>query len=505
MAKPIIPATLIRAAHPDVKKSHRTDFYYAQLAGRLLEDFIKTKVWLDEETPGILHYAAVSLACYMEDIVADSGQWRMFSDLCRQLFGEPVPMFHQDEEEYYPDEPSLMAVRFLIWHAASETSGYWWNADLEGLDVLARAAYKRLCDEFEKAPVNEQLNDDIDSMLKKAGQNNDDMRLALMWVFNNCYITRMKDSEKLMDEQMEDFAKVYARTFNDSMRWYYAFTKCIFAFKVGPLALYPREYLAALAKNRSFNELAGQLEDIEVIPFRVFLYEMSDDRAFFHLRCTDGKEIDVARQEITLEDDELDDCDGFGASFVRYKDAWHLNGILAPMMNTAEKWDKLCEDDPHHLKDGMSIMRPEQYLQRTGGKRLLFLKNLKEAKDFMTNIMGFNPDSLTSFDVDKKFDQPVTVFIDTNEQEECLRFSLGYTNCVCAPTNPYYDAVTAQKDVLQVLWRNDCISSGTVLYLLEKDYLPDLPNDKIFCKRDSLQTRKADARFLLRYMRQSRY
>ena len=289
------------------------------------------------------------------------------------------------------------------------------------------------------------------------------------------------------------------------MRWFYAFTKCIFAFKAGPLALYPREYLAALARNRSLDELAGQLEDIKVMPFRAFLYEMSDDRTSLHLRCTDGKAIDVARQEITLDDDELDDCDGFGASFVRYKGEWHLNGVLVPMMNATEKWDKLCEDDPHHLKDGQSIMGSEQYLERTGGKRLLFLKNLKEAKDFMTYKMGFNPDSLTSFDRDKKYDKPVTVFIDTNEQEECLRFSIGYTHCVCAPTNPYYDAATAQKDALQVLWRNDCISSGTVLYLLEKDYLPDLPNDKIFCKQDSLQTRKADARFLLRYMRQSRY
>ena len=175
------------------------------------------------------------------------------------------------------------------------------------------------------------------------------------------------------------------------------------------------------------------------------------------------------------------------------------------MVNVAEKWDKLCEEDPHNLKDGQSIMGPEQYLQRTGGKRLLFLKDLKEAKDFMIDKMGFSPESLTSFDIDKKYDQPVTVFIDTNEKEECLRFSIGYTHCICVPDNPYYDAAMAQKDVLQTLWRNDCISSNMVLYLLDKDYMPDLTIDKIFCKLDTLQKHKADARFLLRYTRQSRY
>ena len=505
MAKPIIPATEIRAGHPDIKKNHRTDFYYAQLAGKLLGDFINTGVWLDKETPDILHYAAISLASYMEDIVADSGQWRMFSDLCRHMFGEPVPMFHNGEEEYYPDEPNLMAVRFLIWHAASEMSEYWWNADLEELDTLANAAYRRLCDEFEKAPINEQLTEDIDSMLKKAEQNSNDMRVALMWIFNNCYICNTKDNEKLMNEQMEDFSKVYDNIHDESTIWYYAFTKCIFAFKVGPLALFPKEYLAALARSRNFPKLARQLEEIEVTPLRAFLYEVNDDMTSLHLRGTDGKEMDVARQEITLDDKELDECDGFGASFIRYKGTWHLNGILVPMGKAVEKWDKLCEDDPHHLKDGQSIMGPEQYLQRTGGKRLFFFKDLKETKDFMINKMGFNPDSLTSFDIDKKYERPVTVFIDTEEKEECLRLSIGYTHCICTPENPYYDAATAQKDVLQVLWRNDRIGSGMVLYLLSKDYLPDLPNDKIFCKHDTLQTRKADARFLLRYMRQSRF
>lgn len=505
MAKNIIPATEIRAGHPDIKKTHRTDFYYAKLAGRLLDDFIKTGVRLGKETPEILHYAAITLANYMEDIVADSGQWRMFSDLCQQMFGEPVPMYHNDEEEYYPDEPSLMAVRFLIWHAASEMSEYWWNADLEELDTLANAAYERLCDEFEKAPVNEQLTEDIDSMLKKAEQDTDGMRIALMWIFNNCYICNTKDNEKLMAEQMEDFSKVYDDIHDETMIWYYAFTKCIIAFKVGPLALYPKEYLAKLARNRNFPRLAGQLEEIEATPLKAFLYEANEDRTSFHLRCTDDKEMDVARDEITLNDKDLDECDGFGASLVKYKGTWHLNGILVPMENAVEKWDILCEEDPHNLKNGRSIMGPEEYLLRTDGKRLLFLKNLKDAMDFMITKMGAKPGSLSSFDIDKNFDQPVTVFIDTCEKEECLRFSIGYTHCICAPENPYYDAATAQEDVLQILWRNDRIGSSIVLYLLDKDYLPDLPNDKIFCKHDTLQTRKADAHFLLRYMRQNRY
>ena len=44
-----------------------------------------------------------------------------------------------------------------------------WNADLEELDSLAKVAYKRLCDEFEDAPINEELVEDIEKWLCENG------------------------------------------------------------------------------------------------------------------------------------------------------------------------------------------------------------------------------------------------------------------------------------------------------------------------------------------------
>lgn len=67
-------------------------------------------VGLWDYTPKVIHQAAITLTSYLEDVVADSGPWRMFSQLCQQMYGHPVPMYHK-QEEYYPDEPSLNAVR----------------------------------------------------------------------------------------------------------------------------------------------------------------------------------------------------------------------------------------------------------------------------------------------------------------------------------------------------------------------------------------------------------
>ena len=107
-------------AHPSGKRAYPTDSYYTRLANSILEDFCNAGIDLEAKTESIFRYASITLACYMEDIVADSGQWRAFSDLCRQMFGWPVPVYHDKDEEYYTDEPSMMAVRFLIWHAATE-------------------------------------------------------------------------------------------------------------------------------------------------------------------------------------------------------------------------------------------------------------------------------------------------------------------------------------------------------------------------------------------------
>ena len=70
---------------------------------------------LGANTGSIFRYASITLARYLEVIVANSGLWRAFSDLCWLMFGWPVHVYHDNDEEHYPDEPGKMAVRFLTW------------------------------------------------------------------------------------------------------------------------------------------------------------------------------------------------------------------------------------------------------------------------------------------------------------------------------------------------------------------------------------------------------
>ena len=157
-----IVALDIRHSHPE-HKSYDVDVYYVKFANQLLDEFKRLRLDLDEQTGPILRYSAILLTNYLEDIIADSGVWRSFSALSQQMFGRPVPMFHNETEDYYPDEPSIMAIRFLIWHAATEMDDIWWNADFEGFKRMAQVAYRLMVEAFEQIPVNEGLAADIDT------------------------------------------------------------------------------------------------------------------------------------------------------------------------------------------------------------------------------------------------------------------------------------------------------------------------------------------------------
>lgn len=440
----------------------------------------------------------------MEDIVADSGQWRMFSNQCQQMFGWPVPMYHDEMEEYYPDEPSMMAVRYLIWYAATEMDDIWWKPDLEELDILAKAAYERLSDEFEKAPVNEQLTEDIDAMLEKA-ENFNEMRFVLFWLFSNCYILRTYACEMLMLHQKEEMNKLKDTIPDAGMRNFYRITNSIFAHKTGPLALYPREYMAALARARSKDKIAQALDEIDVIPMRPFRYKANEDGTIMHMVCTNGREIDVPRSEFLLDDKELFSSEHCMASFIFYQGTWNLNGVMTVLRDTEDKWDELCKKDPQYVGEGVKVATPDWYLSRTGGRQLLFFKDEQNLKQYMAEIMNFAPEQLNIFEKEDTQGQPLMLFIAKNDLKDSLHFTFGFCPCVDAPTNPYYDKTIAKKEAVKMLWNDGSVSSEAVLYLLDMGYLPDVLNDELISQKGSLQVRDTDARFLLRYMRNYRY
>ena len=56
-----------------------------------------------------------------------------------------------------------------------------------------------------------------------------------------------------------------------------------------------------------------------------------------------------------------------------------------------------------------------------------------------------------------------------------------------------------------MFWNDKSISTEAILWLLERNYIPDIYDDALLSQENSPKQKQADARFLLRYMRRENY
>jgi hypothetical protein len=511
-----IVTTDIKICHPDQKPS-QTDQYYQRLSNRLQDRFCSLGMVAEEHTGEVLHRGAILLTNYMEDIVADAGIWRTFSNLCQKLYGHPVPLYHE-EEEYYADEPSLNAIRYLLWSVASDVSGDFVFSDANTLDMMAYAAYDILQEVFEEAPINEQLADDVSAQLEIATKGFDELRSVLMWIYNGCYLTTGSENQQLLIKHTEELLNLSERgQFPDmtpAMAFYYATTKSIFSYKIGPLALYPKDYLAVLMRTKGMEQQAEDVEKIEIMGMGIYKYERAKaggglfgkapKTEQLRLTRTDGKEIEIEAEELNMSEEQLKKFDGFMASsFVFYQGGWHLNGILMPLPETAKKWKTLCEDDPANLKPGTETLTADKMLKLTNGQQIAYFADKEQLKDFLEEKLRF-PRHMLSF-VDEQGGEQPTLFIDTEEPKNCMQFFYGYSAYIADPDNPFYNKEKAREKAINLLWDAEAITTHALNYLLEHDFLPDIYDDEVLSTYSTHEEKRHDIDFLMRFYRREKY
>lgn len=511
-----IVANDIKKCHPN-QNSYQTDQYYQQLANRLQDGFCFLGKIVEEHSAEVMHRAAIVLANYMEDIVADSGQWRTFSNLCQELYGHPVPLFHE-EEEYYPDEPSLNAVRFLLWCIASDVSGEFVMSDSKFMELMAITAHAMLEEAFEDAPVNEQLADDVEAKLQLATAGFNQLRSVLMWLFTECYLTAGEQNDKLLTKHIEEaLSMAEHEDFPDmslDMALFYAGTQSIFNYRIGALALFSKDYLAAMMRTKGMEHQAAEVAKIEMLGMGTYKYEcinptidLSGHRPSqnrLKVTRTNGKQFEIEASELNLPEKVLKKYDGFMASsFVFYQGEWHLNGLLFPISETAQKWKELCEDDPENLKPGTMTLTADMMLERTNGQQITYFADREQMKNFLEEKIRF-PRHMLNF-VDEQGGDLPTVFIDKEELKDCLQIFFGYSPCIADPGNPFYDKETARKEAINILWDAESVTTHAINFLLEHNYLPDIYDDNVLSEFSTTEEKRHDIDFLMRFYRRENY
>ena len=411
-------------------------------------------------------------------------------------------MYHADKE-YYPDEPSLDAVRYLVWDVANEMFPDRIFETDRLLQEMGQEAYRLFSDAFEQAPINEEAKKVMDDMLHYATEGFNELRNVLDWVLGGNYITSGSWLNKLMGEKAKEMKNVELfDTMTPSMKQYFVITGIKFEDRIGPLALKPYEWLQQLAVTTGHDDVASLLKEIEVLPMDTYKYKSGDEDPLT-LENTHGKVIKVSQEELNLKPEVLKQHNGCVAGFVYYKGEWRLNGVLVPLQLTDEDFEKTKAKQRDISAPGTRLMTAETLLERTDGHRLVYFKDAAEMKSYLQEKMKF-PDSVLEGSPLLTLESPC-MFIDTIDKVAPQFFAQNLEQCIKDPDNPYYDAENAKEDAVNILWNADGATSNMVNYLIEHELLPDAEQHYAFSQHSTHEQRLADMNFYMRYNRRSKY
>ncbi|MDD3038367.1 DUF3843 family protein [Bacteroides sp.] len=138
-----------------------TDEWYLELANNLLPVIGESDMYRGE-TEETQQQVAITMALYLEDCVADSGNWRQFIRWHLKDYGRYLP-FYTISDSYFSDEINKEDVAFLLWAVNSpvgEDMDCIENPLDEDLLDFAGVLYKLLDEVFEEAPISEGLAGD---------------------------------------------------------------------------------------------------------------------------------------------------------------------------------------------------------------------------------------------------------------------------------------------------------------------------------------------------------
>lgn len=230
---------------PSFPKEVPTDKYYLAVANKLMAIFKKSA--LAQAVPENMgKRMSIGVTGYFQDIIADAGIWRSFTDANRKLYGFAVP-FHYEGEEYIDYELNREDIRFLVWYFVAMS--YEDMRDIYPHDArvieLADNWYTYLESIYEDSPEPEDFN--IARGLEfKDPEDQEAIYHLGQWLFLHCYLMTpafaMTLSEIMSDPELmsgDDITKLHSRMEQSMME-----------DPTGPLALYIIEWLKLIIEGK---------------------------------------------------------------------------------------------------------------------------------------------------------------------------------------------------------------------------------------------------------------
>lgn len=451
--------------HPQ-KVLSDTDYFYAGIANKLLNLISKSaiKSIADQEERVLI---SLNIAQYFEDIVGDIGVWASFTAKHRELYGKPLPFYDVDDEDYYPDELHVEDIKYIVWDSlmAFEYDKIL-NPDNPALTLLSLAIYDLLEKEWERAPINERFKD---YLTRAPFQHNFyEMRNMLQYFFHFCYLTSGRYHDSYLDESIDFVNNFFNDRIDEHQLFYAGECRAVFKYRLGPLALYSYQWLAMLMRENNNDLLAERFEVIEwrdIAPYKV----KRQDKAFVYLLDYQGKQCAVPLDsfmddlEYTIRFNNI-----FIGSLVKYDGKWQVNGMSS--WNNITDFYKKYKELKEHEKKYSACDFYKKVINKHDGNRLFFFKNLDEYLEWGKKHLMMVNIKKEDFGENLPHEGFPAAFIVPEDSDLC--FSMGASQVIKHPDNPYYDQEKAKKDAIMV-FNPDAMPDVMARYVIENRLIPD--------------------------------
>lgn len=400
-----------------------------------------------------------------------------------------------NEEEYYQDEINFEDVCFLLWMLLQkDRENTFLNPENPYLMEMAFSVYNELEDEFEKAPINVEMVE----RLKNPFFYEDffSLKALLIRMVKTLYLLEPFLDERL--DKVEDEVKAILEDNVDDSSYAYAVVSLVACCeKTGPLALYAKDWLAAMLAYWGMEEESERVAAIESSRFAVYLLKRYDSETIC-LENIEGEEYVVPRLSFEeLPDSTLLDNKSFIGSLVKYDGGWQANGVSSWSRGTA-----LFEA----YKEEKVKRRSEPVIYEKGMKAnknhpLVYFKGHEEMLEWMDKYIGLHE----KFTLPEKLKKLRYFALYLDRVKEMSVLPEGALMIKDEEHNPYYSKEEAEKGGFNFIVSDTVTSKEVAHYLIEHRMLPDACINSTQGLERGKQLVQENMDFIARFMRTDGY
>lgn len=494
------------ALHP-YQQANSVDQYYTRIANQIQNYIYHTGIGADMGSEDVVRCTSLCLAAWFEDVISGTGIWQTFTDECCKRYGIRLP-FYPISDDYYPDEPNLEDIRFLLWHHIQflrRRKESIINPENPVIENTAKLIYRLLGDEYEIAPENTRMQ----HFFQAPAFGEEDFfeyRMALEWFHYHCYFNIENVNEygeaveKLLDRNDEEqtsspeYLQVMAEATSSNLA---------FGGRHNLLSLTSPEWLARIWERHSHNDLWASVKQREYSYYR---YEREDEKYMYVSDlCRSGEMLKIYKSSMQLSGAGLKNRKAgetiFFCTLVSYGRAWWQCGALG---GTDERDPQLMDSIKEYSEELAHTLEKRSFrdfMRGSGGKSFVFCRTKADIQNFLSDKVGYKEAKYTP--VPDDIGKDGEGFLLTVSPINGSRILTEYLACIKSPDNPFYDEKTAKRYAFAFMLEPRICTYDLSCTLQDMGLLPDAGLKSVKGEEHGCRFLHDNAQFLTDYFHYS--